>query len=240
VLIHQPGKTEVGPEILNAMFQLRYCVFKERLNWVGADREHLERDAFDDLAPTYLIVHSDREGAKACWRLLPTTGPYMLKNLFAELLDGQPAPSDARVWEISRFAATVDAAGYESLAALSDITSTMLVALLRFGLANRIDRVVAAADVRFERILRRAGLRSGRFGRAHRIGECLAVAGWTDVSLENLALVEARRGALLDAAYERAAVKRHRHAARHRPQAVGDGIPLAAAMQPAALISSPL
>jgi len=39
-----------------------------------------------------------------CWRLLPTTGPYMLKDIFSHLLWGKPAPEQPDVWEISRFA----------------------------------------------------------------------------------------------------------------------------------------
>ncbi len=240
VLIHQPGKSEVGPEILDSMFRLRYRVFKERLDWDVADRDHLERDGFDDLKPTYLIVHQDGEGTEACWRLLPTTGPYMLRDLFAELLDGQPAPVDARVWEISRFAAMVRTGDHESLAALSDVTSGMLVSLLRFGLANRIERIIAVSDLRFERILRRAGLKTGRLGQVRHIGACQAVAGWTDITFENLERVETRRCALLKAARGRAAIEQRTEVMNCQPIAARESTPFASTVHHTRFISSPL
>ena len=38
------------------------------------------------------------------WRLRPTTLPYMMKDVFPQLLGGTPAPVRPDIWEISRFA----------------------------------------------------------------------------------------------------------------------------------------
>ncbi len=37
-------------------------------------------------------------------RLLPTTGPYMLADVFPQLLRGEDPPKAEHIWEISRFA----------------------------------------------------------------------------------------------------------------------------------------
>jgi len=47
-------------------------------------------------------AHRDAEGrVDACTRLLPTTGPYLLCDVFANLIDGEP-PRDAPIWESTR------------------------------------------------------------------------------------------------------------------------------------------
>ena len=117
---------------LEAMFRLRYEVFHEKLGWEVQVTNGMERDHFDDLPDvTYIMGKGEGGTVDACWRLLPSTGPYMLKDTFPELLHGQPAPQAADVWELSRFAvATIDAAVAgdvkPALAALSDVTRQCL------------------------------------------------------------------------------------------------------------------
>jgi acyl homoserine lactone synthase len=123
-----------GPEpgILQEVYRLRDKVFRERLAWDVTSQDGCERDWYDDFCPVYLIANDDDGHVEGCWRLLPTTGPYMLRDVFPVLLDGHPAPSAEDVWEISRFAVSPRDAGYSSLGALHRITTEMLVALLLF------------------------------------------------------------------------------------------------------------
>lgn len=181
-----------NPSTRAAIHRLRHKVFKERLAWDVSSQDGLERDEYDSFNPVYLVVRGGTNELEGCWRLLPTTGPYMLKDLFSELLDGSPAPCDPGIWEISRFAVMPQSPDFNSRGGLNALTGQMLIALMEFCLANGIRRVVAASDVRFERILIRAGLKTGRFGPARRIGACLAVAGWTDATEENLDRVRQR------------------------------------------------
>ena len=175
--------------MLQSMFRLRHEVFRERLGWDVTSVAGLERDGYDALAPVYGLSHVDGR-VNGCWRLLPTTGAYMLRDLFPELLEGADAPSAPDVWEVSRFAVLCPPNGRsDSFAGTSQITGQLLEALLEFGLANGVTQIVAASDVRFERVLKRAGLRSGRFAPSRRLGNTRSVAGWTDVTSANLARV---------------------------------------------------
>jgi acyl homoserine lactone synthase len=85
------------------MHRLRYRVFKDRLGWDVTTSGDLEADEFDTFRPVY-VLHVDNEYVDGCVRLLPTTGPYMLRDVFPVLLGTEPAPVGARVWEASRFA----------------------------------------------------------------------------------------------------------------------------------------
>lgn len=191
---------QADPILLDGMFRLRHEVFKERLGWDVTSQNRRERDGYDALSPVYLIYRSAR-GVEGCWRLLPTTGPYMLKDVFNALLDGAEAPERPDVWEISRFAVLPGRDGardhhpgrrYDSLAAVHQITCWMLIYLIEFARKNGIRRIVAASDVRFERILHRAGLPTVRLGRPRQFGVSRAVAGSAEMSEENLLRVRAR------------------------------------------------
>ena len=180
--------------LLDEMFKLRHVVFKERLNWDVQSIEGRERDKYDDLSPVYVLCRNSENVMAGCWRLLPTTGPYMLKDIFPELLDGHPAPRHPSIWEASRFAVHTQERSYRSMAGLNRITKTMLSALHEFGVQNNIEKMVAVSDVRFERLLIRSGASVNRFGAPRAVGDVKAVAGWLDINEETLARVRARAG----------------------------------------------
>jgi acyl homoserine lactone synthase len=140
---------------------------------------------FDDLDPVY-IVCEDGGDVLGSWRLLPTTKPYMLKDVFPELLYGKPAPEAPDVWEISRFAVSKRVCGNESLGTIKTVTNLLLEQLFKFAAQRDISRIVAVADVRFERILKRAGLLTFRYGPPLQIGVTRAISGYADVTDLNL------------------------------------------------------
>ena len=170
------------------MYALRHKIFKERLNWdvIGA-HPGLEFDKFDDMDPVYgVCVHMAPTGMPnvlGCWRLLPTTGPYMLKDIFPVLLHGQEAEAHETIWEISRFAVTDDVASEDAAGStVSEATRLLLNELFRFGISMRIRRYVACSDIRFQRVLKMAGVNVGVYGPPMSIGNTIAVGGWADVT----------------------------------------------------------
>ncbi len=81
---------------LAEMHRLRYRVFKERLGWDVEVSGDMEIDEFDACRPAYLLQRDDDGRIQGCVRLLPTTGPTMLRDTFPVLLDGQLAPASER------------------------------------------------------------------------------------------------------------------------------------------------
>jgi N-acyl-L-homoserine lactone synthetase len=184
-IIEMPADTAETSRKLEGMFRLRHEVFKERLDWEVGSQAGKERDMFDDLEPVYIVCEHGGE-TLGSWRLLPTTQPYMLKDVFPELLYGMPAPAASDIWEISRFAVSKRVAGNESLGTVNIVTNLLLEQLFTFAARRKISRIVAVADVRFERILKRAGLLTGRFGPPLQIGVTKAISGYADVSDLNI------------------------------------------------------
>lgn len=163
------------------MYRLRCRVFSDRLEWDVHVREGMEIDQFDELGPIYLLCRADRS-VHGCVRLLPSTGPTMLRDVFAQLLDGKAPPEDPRIWESSRFALDLPAGGPRSDHGLAQATFELFVGMIEFGLAHSLVEIVTVTDVRIERILRRAQWPLRRLGTPQPIGSTLAVAGSLEVS----------------------------------------------------------
>lgn len=176
------------------MHRLRYRVFKERLNWNVRTEGGLERDEFDDLSPTYILALDDQGLVAGSWRLLPTTGPTMLADVFPQLLDGQPMPTASHIWECSRFALDATAGRRQCLASLNKLTAEMFCGLIEFCLVEDIREVITAYDILIARMLPRVGCLPKWQGQRHRIGNTIAVAGWFDATPELLDQVQRTTG----------------------------------------------
>jgi acyl homoserine lactone synthase len=168
----------LSARILDSMYRLRSEAFAERLGWAVNSVGGREIDSFDDLHPTYMIVRDTLQPRRAlgCWRLLPTTGPYMLRDIFPELLDGAVAPQDRRIWEISRYAVMPAARATRAGFGFGDISVAMWRRLYTFSREADIDSYVAVTTVAVERLVARLGLTIERFGPPRQIGNALSVA----------------------------------------------------------------
>jgi N-acyl-L-homoserine lactone synthetase len=177
---------------LHQMHRLRKMVFRDRLGWDVTVSGELEADEYDGMESIYLLS-IDRYGAvNGCVRLLPTTGPNMLRDIFPSFVTKAAVPCGEHVWEASRFAVSSTDARAE--AGLSQTTYELLIGVLRFALSNSIRTIACVVDVRMERILRRAGWQLDRLGPARRIGNTIAMAGQLDVSAQFLRQLESRVG----------------------------------------------
>ena len=165
-------------DVIRDTFRMRYRVFKERLDWNVATVTGEERDEFDEQGPTYVVSRDARGRTIGAVRLLPTTGPNMLRDVFPELLDGKPAPAAYDVWETSRFAVDHESNRSNSLAALSSITSELFCGSVEYCLAVGIRQLVCVHDIRFLRVIRRVGCRP-RWTSPHRpIGGLPTMYSW--------------------------------------------------------------
>lgn len=167
VLVADPRAEAMPAQDLTGMHQLRYSVFRERLQWDVPTHAAEERDSYDSANPVFVLVRGDNGSVVGCCRLLPTEGPYMLKDTFPELLGGQHAPVAPDVWEISRFAVHKNArAGF----GFTRIPAAMIRAAARFALANGIREYVFVTTVAFERLLSRMGVHLERIAPPQQVG----------------------------------------------------------------------
>lgn len=182
IVIAQESNAAIQTELFKDIFKLRYETFFERLNWDIETRDGEERDSFDDLEPHHVAVKNSSGGVDGCWRALPTTGAYMLKDVFPELLQGEDAPVDADVWEISRFAVRKGASAAQK-GYVAGVTIEMVRSFYEFAQQENIKYYVAVTTVACERILRQLGVECWRMGegKALQIGIERSVALWIKV-----------------------------------------------------------
>ncbi|MFE0013744.1 acyl-homoserine-lactone synthase [Mesorhizobium sp. NPDC059054] len=186
-LITPDCHTEFADDLLE-MHRLRHRVFRERLEWDVAVRDGYEIDPFDAIGPHYLLLKAQTGRLDGCVRLLPTTGPNMLRDNFSMLLKDGQAPDDPRIWESSRFALDVPpSAPKEAGVALG--TYELFAGMIEFGLSRELHSIVTVTDLRIERILRRAGWPLERLSDPLTIGNTRAVAGYLEISTHSLAVI---------------------------------------------------
>lgn len=154
----------LAPQLLADVGRYRYKVFVETLGWDLVTEHGLEKDQFDHDDTLYLAARDESGNVVGVARLLPTTSPYLLGDVFPQLLGGAQPPCDARVWELSRFAAVDFNAPQGN--ALNQFSSEVAVGLLEKSIevaaAHGAERIITVSPLGIERLLRREGFRAHR------------------------------------------------------------------------------
>ena len=177
-------------ELTLGMHRLRGRVFKERLDWDVSVSDGLEIDQYDTFKPTYLLV-LEQSDVVGCVRLLPTTGRNMLADTFPVLLDGNPAPKAARIWESSRFCVDTKSVAATAENGLRKATFLLFAAMIEWGQQHDLQAIATVTDLRMERILRRAGWHLDRLGTPRQIGATKALAALLPITNDALGAIRA-------------------------------------------------
>jgi acyl homoserine lactone synthase len=169
------------PKEMDAMFRNRAETFSERLGWEVVVKGGYERDAFDDENPLYLVsVDPDTEEYWGSLRLLPTTGPNMLRDIFPQLLDGDYIES-ATIWECSRICATAARGQPErNGGGVNYVLSELILGIGEVAVAAGLTQIAAVFDARILRVLRTAGCNPEIIGTPQQIDEVTCYAGLFD------------------------------------------------------------
>ena len=170
--------------ILESMYRLRKQVFEDRLGWEVSTRDGMEIDYFDALNPVYLMHTDSNMEVDGCCRILPTEGPYMLRDIFPQLLRGETLPSKHDILEISRFAVNPRSAQQCDGTNVNTVTMDILQQIYDYAIEHNIKRYVAVTSAAMERVLRLAGIPTRRFGdgKLTRIGKVMSVCIWVDIN----------------------------------------------------------
>jgi N-acyl-L-homoserine lactone synthetase len=164
-------------DLIDSMHRLRAYVFGDRLDWEVDIRDGREVDAYDQFNPTYILAVSATRSVAGCARLLPATGPTMLSNTFPQLLSSCDLDAHSGMVESSRFCVDTSLDEGRPRGLLHRTTLMMFAGIIEWSMANGYHEIVTATDLRFERILKRAGWPMQRLGTPCPIGNTMAVAG---------------------------------------------------------------
>lgn len=165
---------ELSTPIAHQLSEYRYRVFIEALGWELKTESGIECDQFDRADTQYVVARDDEEKIIGCARLLPTTRPYLLEEVFPQLLNGLAPPKSTDVWELSRFA-TMDL-NSNGRSGTSQFSSETTLALLdeavRCARQQGAKRLISVSPIGVERLLRNTQYK------AHRAGPPMVIDGY--------------------------------------------------------------
>lgn len=148
---------------LSSMHRLRHTVFVKRLGWDLNTINGMEFDQYDT-DDAYYLVHKNQNGeVDACTRMIQTTKPYMLKDIFPQLISNTQVPVSPFVWETTRF-------GADTKTAPKNIMHILIAGMIEFGLFMGAKNYVSVTDVPLEPLLKRTGWNPKRLGDAQLVG----------------------------------------------------------------------
>ncbi|PMR70430.1 acyl-homoserine-lactone synthase [Halomonas heilongjiangensis] len=179
-------------DLLDQMYILRAQSFFERRGWSVEVRDNKEIDRFDAMNPLYVLSVAPSGQLLASLRLLPTTGPHMLSDVFPETMTGARIIRHPLILESSRFCVDTAAANHYMSTGVNTVTGELLVGLFEIALKAAVVNVVSVYDLFVERILRRAGCRFNRLGEPFVYDGLRTVAGVFEVSQEAIDSIRQR------------------------------------------------
>jgi N-acyl-L-homoserine lactone synthetase len=179
------GASEVLPKGLHSEVAIyRHKVFIEQLGWDLRTQNGEELDQFDRPDTVYVVARDEEGHVSGCARLLPTTRPYLLGDVFPQLLNGLLPPNSPDVWELSRFAA-VDLNNQASTQ--GQFSSPVAIELLQESIAcaaaHGAKRLITVSPIGVERLLRRAGFHAHRAGPPMIIDGHPIFACWIEIGI---------------------------------------------------------
>jgi acyl homoserine lactone synthase len=170
------------PELIDEMHRLRKQVFHDRLGWEVPVKGNWEIDEFDDEDPLYLLSVNDAGALQASLRLLPTTGPNMLRDVFSEITRDCGPVENPQVWESSRFCVRISGErDQRETASISKATVELIAGMGEVGLLAGLNHIVTVYDAFLRRIIRQTGCSESLVGQPVRFGRVQTYAGLFDI-----------------------------------------------------------
>jgi N-acyl-L-homoserine lactone synthetase len=184
------------PKLMDAMFRNRAEIFSGRLGWDVVVKDGYERDRFDDLNPLYLVsIDPVTERYWGSLRLLPTTGPNMLRDVFPQLLDEGEFVESASIWESSRICAiAAEGQPERSKNGVNYVLNELIAGIGEVALLAGLTQIVSVFDARILRILKAIGCEIEIIGKPQRIGDVMAYAALFDPNPDRLEAFRAELG----------------------------------------------
>ena len=171
IVVIQDHNARQYSDLLAQMFRLRARIFRDKLNWDVRVEDGMERDKYDDEGPVYVIsTDSACRTVIGSLRLMPTTGPTLLNEVFADTVPDAAFLSAPSIWECTRFCVdeqSFSVAAFEKAAYASRL---LFAALGEVAIEAGIETVLGNFDATMHRLYRRIGVDVDVIGHTKRYG----------------------------------------------------------------------
>lgn len=192
-LLIQAHQYDRYKDLLAQSYRLRKRVFADHLGWSVSVFGDYEKDRYDSLNPAYFMwCDDDALTLYGCVRLMPTTGPTLLYDVFRSTFPNACDLVAPSIWEGTRMCIDEEAITRE----MPDLKPErafclLLLALCEVAMANGIDTLVSNYEPHMRRLYRRAGAELEEVGRADGFGRLPVCCGLFEVSARILSKMRA-------------------------------------------------
>lgn len=132
------GNVNDNPDLMEKVWRFRHVQFVERLGWreLASDGGR-ERDRFDTDDAIHLIAEKRGE-VVGYSRLLRSSGPHLLSDVYPEIMHGRDWPREETIYEWTRCITDVDAGRFGDIQA----SHVLITGVLEFCLAAGIKGMI--------------------------------------------------------------------------------------------------
>lgn len=177
--------------LLEQMYRTRARVFRDKMKWNVTVTDGMERDKYDDESPVYVLyTDDDATIVKGSLRLLPTTGPTLLSEVFSDTLPDAMFLTAPSIWECTRFCVDAEAL-QQSREEMLVASCSLIEGLGSVALKAGIGTVLGNFAPSMLRVYRRIGCEVDVLGCTKRYGSSVYLGSFP-VSEEHLARVRMR------------------------------------------------
>lgn len=173
---------------LAAMHRDRKRVFVDRLGWaVPVVDGEFEIDQFDNDDAIYLVSTDADSGHAGSLRLLPSTRPHLLSDVFPHLCE-RGVPRGPDIWEITRLCTAPDHPDPRS------VRRELVLGMVEFAVANGIRRYTCLTHVPYLSSVLAVGWDCEPLGMPQEDGGVVLGAVLIDITPDTLSMMRNRRG----------------------------------------------
>ena len=173
-------------DILDQMYRLRKHVFVDELGWSVAVRDQYEIDSYDDIGATYLVwINPVTRVLYGSMRLMPTTGPTLLYDVFHATFPEAASLSAPGIWEATRTCVDGEAVARDHGGMnVNRALGLLCLATGECALTHGIHTVVCNYEPHMKRVYAGFGAHLEELGRADGYGKRPVCCGLFSISEE--------------------------------------------------------
>ena len=185
----EPKDRERYRNRLSEMFRLRARVFRGELGWAVDVHQGKEFDRYDAQENLYLLSVNQQRVLDGALRLMPTSGPTLLTDVFGELVPSDTALRSPHLWEATRFCVCRTHSPLRN--GIATAAWHLVIGAVELAVESGIDSLLMIYDERVRPLYRLMGMAVDELS-ARRDGNGIVYFGLVETTPETVARIRDR------------------------------------------------
>lgn len=177
---------------LEQMYRQRHQVYVEKRGWKALDRpDKREIDQFDNEDAVYLMKIAPNGEVLGAVRLIETTKPHLMRDVFSHIVTLGPIPCDPKIYEMTRCYVSISVTDKVQKA---QYAGEIMAAMEEYGLARGLTHYSVVSDLYFVPFMTVIGEGVKKLGEPFDYGEGTCIAMMFPVNERGLKICRKARG----------------------------------------------